>query len=154
MKEIDHKIHALHRYYCWTTLLKRDFEVALSRGDWLPKGAESPLILPWKYMSSDVGMYMAYWYASLFVVCEGWLELGLSDPEVERLLAEPNLDLLKRYRNGTFHYQKKYFDERFTDFQKEQGSVIWVRELSQALGAWFLAYLRSFRDNADEPKKA
>ena len=142
-QQVDTDIHSLHRYYCWTTLLKRDFESALAKGDWLPSKEESPVLFPWKYMASDVGMYMSYWYGALYVVCEGWIDLKLSDPRVDALLASPNLDLLKRYRNGAFHFQRKYFDPRFLDFQASQDSVAWVRDLSLALGAWFLAYLRS-----------
>ena len=47
-------------------------------------------------------MYLSYWYAGLFVVCEGWQELKLSDPEIDGLLASPNLELLKRFRNGVY----------------------------------------------------
>lgn len=32
----DHQIMALHRYYIWTTLMKKDFEGALLKGDHLP----------------------------------------------------------------------------------------------------------------------
>lgn len=46
-------------------------------------------------------------YASLWVVVEGWREVPLSDPSVDEMLtANPRyLDILKRYRNSVFHYQ-------------------------------------------------
>ena len=137
------QIVALHRYYCWTTLMKRDFEAALLKGDYLPSESESPLIAPWKMMAGECGMYMSYWYGGLYVVCEGWQELGQTGAEVEKHLADPNLQLLKRYRNGAFHYQKDYFDARFMDFQAAQDSVPWVRGLSLALGGWFLDWYRA-----------
>ena len=139
----DHQIMALHRYYIWTTLMKKDFEGALLKGDHLPADGESPYIWPMKYMATAVGTYMSYWYGGLFVVCEGWQELGLTDPTVDALLAHSNLGLLKRYRNGAFHFQKDYFDARFEDFKAEQGTVEWVRNLSSALGTWFLAHIQA-----------
>src|SRR5258705_5390896 len=60
-------------------------------------------------------MYLSYWYAGLYVVCEGWQELKLTDPEIDKLLGSPNLDVLRRYRNGVFHYQQDYFDTRIKE---------------------------------------
>ena len=34
-------------------------------------------------------MYMSLWYGTLFVLAEGWRELSLTDPEVDRLLDVP-----------------------------------------------------------------
>ena len=125
--------------------MKRDFENALLSGKHLPSEGESPLLWPVKYMSGEVGMFMSYWYGGLYVVCEGWQELGLSDPKVDALLANPTLDLLKRYRHGAFHFQRDYFDSRFMEFQAEQKSAIWVRDLSDALGRWFLEWFEARR---------
>jgi len=135
----------LHRYYCWTILMKRDFENALLSGKHLPSEGESPLLWPVKYMSGEVGMFMSYWYGGLYVVCEGWQELGLSDTKVDALLANPPLDLLKRYRHGAFHFQRDYFDSRFMEFQAEQKSATWVHDLSDALGRWFLEWFEARR---------
>ena len=45
---------------------------------------------------------------------EGWRALKLSDPNVDSLLSvTKNVKLLKKYRNGVYHYQKNYFDNRF-----------------------------------------
>lgn len=139
----DHQIVALHRYFVWTTLMKKDFEAALMKGDFHPAENESPLIMPAKVMSGPVGTYMSYWYGGLYVVCEGWQDLGLSDPKVDKLLKHPNLGLLKRYRNGAFHFQKDYFDTRFVEFQSDQTTVKWVRGLSSALGRWFIDFMQS-----------
>jgi hypothetical protein len=86
----------------------------------------------------DPGIFMSYWYGGLYVVIEGWRELGLTDSTVDRLLKSPNVELLKRYRNGIFHFQKQYFDERFTGFMESKDSVPWVRELNLAFGTYFL----------------
>jgi len=61
-------------------------------------------------------MFLSYWYATLYVVVEGWRELKLSDPAVDALLTVPHLALLKRYRHGVFHFQPDYFYSRYQDF--------------------------------------
>ena len=76
-------------------------------------------------------IYMSFWYAALFVVIEGWRELGLTDTRIDILLQSPNVELLRRYRNGAFHFQREYFDVRFMDFVKEPDTVQWVRELNE-----------------------
>jgi hypothetical protein len=84
-------------------------------------------------------LYMSYWYGGLYVVIEGWQSLGLSDPKIDKLLSSENVPLLKRYRNATFHYQKKYYDDRFVDFMsKGKDVVFWVRELNRQFGRYFL----------------
>jgi hypothetical protein len=81
---------------------------------------------------------MSYWYGGLYVVVEGWRKLRLSDPKIDALLTSQNVNLLKRYRNGIFHFQKNYLDERFIEFMESQDSVPWVRELNLAFGDYFL----------------
>ena len=80
---------------------------------------------------------MSYWYGTLYVVIEGWRELQLTDPAVDTLLDSPNVELLRRYRNGTFHFQSKYFDERLTEFMGERTTVDWTHSLTEAFDSYF-----------------
>jgi hypothetical protein len=88
-------------------------------------------------------MYMSFWYGELYAVVEGWKELKLTDKTVDALLAESDMvKLLKRYRNGSFHYQSTYLDDRFIDFMRAgPASAEWIRKLNRALGAYFLRSL-------------
>jgi hypothetical protein len=89
-------------------------------------------------------LYMSYWYGGLYVVIEGWQELKLSDTVINGLLQSSNVDLLKRYRNGVFHFQKQYYDNRFIEFMSEgKDSVKWVRNLTQEFGRWFLEWFKT-----------
>lgn len=68
----------------------------------------------------------------MWVVIEGWYELGTNDETIDRLLKEwPDYcELLRRYRNGVFHYQPKLLDERFNAFKNEGPAFgIWVAAL-------------------------
>lgn len=87
-------------------------------------------------------MYISLWYAQLYTVIEGWKELGLKDDVVNALIAQNDyIELLRRYRNGVDHFQKDYFDSRFTSFVAQSGSAIWARDLHQALSRYFLQRL-------------
>ena len=50
-------------------------------------------------------------------------QLNQTDPKVDPLISSAHVDRLKRYRNGVFHFQKKYFDERFTE---PPGTAYWA----------------------------
>jgi hypothetical protein len=52
--------------------------------------------------------------------------------------------LLRRYRNGVFHFQRKYHDEPLIKFVAEgAASADWAAQLHEAFSRWFLDYLRT-----------
>ena len=90
----------------------------------------------------DTFLYMSLWYGMLYVLIEGWMELGLTDVKIDKLLKSKNVYLLKRYRNGVFHFQKKYYDNRFTKLMSDgQNIANWTRELRDEYSRWFLSIL-------------
>lgn len=131
-KELNRAVHTLHRYYIWANRMKQHFY------ELVPKVANDPVQDRFTNDAIEADLYMSFWYGELYVVIEGWKEIGLSDPVVDSLLTSPNVELLKRYRNGVFHFQKQYFDERFLGFMRSKDSVTWVADLNQAFGAYFL----------------
>ena len=91
-------------------------------------------------------------YAGLYVVIEGWRKLGLEDEEVDRLLESPNVELLRRFRNGTFHYQQKYWSEKLVELIRDgEGVPQWVSELNRMFGRYFL--IRFGRIPPDAPAR-
>ncbi len=123
----------LHRYFIWADRMRLHFDNVL-----LNKNKLDP-----KYFNIDSFLYMSYWYGGLYVVIEGWHELKLQDQTIDSLLKSPNVALLKKYRNGVFHFQKEYMDKRFTEFMnKGENCVKWVRELRKAFSDYFLEKLK------------
>ena len=122
----------LHRYWIWANRLRHHYEAALATG----VGA-GPLD-PDTWFAGDIGLFLGHWYSSLFVVVEGWGEMGLSDPRVDQLLGSPFVENLRRFRNGVCHFQQNYFDDRFIEIAANPASVPWVRELHQRLGECLL----------------
>lgn len=83
---------------------------------------------------------MSYWYGGLYVLIEGWQELGLKDKKIDSLLSESeNVNLLRRYRNGVFHFHKEYFDKKYTELISEGNNCVeWIRNLREAFSDFFL----------------
>jgi hypothetical protein len=121
----------LHRYFIWANRMRVHFDEIISKSE-LGRAPEIESFL-----------YMSYWYAALYVVIEGWREIGLADAAIDALLQSPNVDLLRRYRNGVFHFQKDYNDEKFQSFMRGEDTVSWVRSLNQQFDRYFLDHLRA-----------
>ena len=94
---------------------------------------------------------MLKWYASLYVAIEGWAPCPLSDDTVDELLTDPafkrNLDLLRRFRNGVYHYQPDLMSDKLLGFLREANqTVTWAflvhSEFKRVL--WELAHPTAF----------
>jgi hypothetical protein len=133
-REVElHPVVVLSKYFTWASYMRTQFDKIipdeLATADWNdPAGIR-------------MFMFMSFWYATLYTVIEGWRDLKLSDPEIDNLLKSPNVQMLKLYRHGVYHFQGTYFDKKYMPFMKTPSSVPWVRALHKAffhyLGEWF-----------------
>ena len=111
----------LHRYFIWANRMREHLDETLKTKAISPNPAEN----------IEVNLYMSLWYSQLYAVIEGWKELQCSDSTIEELLKSPNMDLLRRYRNGVCNFQKEHFDARFIEYMTEgQNSAAWIRTLN------------------------
>ena len=78
-------------------------------------------------------------YSLLYVVVEGYQELGCQDPEVDRLLSRTDLvDSFRRFRNAVFHVQRDPFlSPKLMEFLKSESREMWALDLYRALDAFF-----------------
>lgn len=82
----------------------------------------------------------AQWFASVWVVIEGWRENRMYDAVIDRLLiAYPDFcELLRRFRNGVYHYQPELFDQRQTDLPRNGDEThFWVYALFYEFKRYF-----------------
>jgi hypothetical protein len=93
-------------------------------------------------MSIELTMYMSLWYGMLYVVIEGWRKMNLKDAQVDLFLKNKNVERLKDYRNGTFHFHERYWNRKIKPFLTEQTSADWVRKLNLEFGRYFLKVLK------------
>lgn len=132
---------ALHRYFIWANKMRTDFDNLLAE----EKNTKSPED---KFLiEQNLNIYMSYWYAGLYVVIEGWKALKLQDADISNLLKkEDYIDLLRKYRNGVFHYQQDYFSSKFTDvWSQKQDFITWIRELNSLFGRYFLQWHAKYK---------
>jgi hypothetical protein len=126
------ELFTLHRYFIWANRMRTHFYDLLAK-ERDPSTGTAQI---------ESFLYMSYWYAGLYVVIEGWQELHLSDSVIDGLLQSPNVKLLRRYRNGVFHFQSDYNDQRFEEFMTQgTDEVAWVRVLNEQFGRYFLEQL-------------
>lgn len=99
---------------------------------------------PMKFMVSKAGLKMCLWYGMLYVVVEGWRDVGLSDPEIDRLLASPNTELLRHFRNGMFHFQKdQWLPPKLSNFLAPSNQTVeWVRALTAEFRRYLMAEMK------------
>ena len=124
-------IVCLHRHFCAAARIRDEYTRVLRT----PEHEEKRRTLnEWMfavYLHSGPPAVLYYWYGALFVVKEGYDELRLSDSQVDALLAVgANVEALRRCRNGVFHFQKTYFDERFLGLMRQPNFVRWVYDLT------------------------
>jgi len=123
------ELFTLHRYFVWAGEMMTQLMRIFVRGKdqrtvpVLRRVMKSIATMRWPRKSKldelRVFLYLSYWYAGLYVVIEGWNNLGLHDPAVDRLLRSSNVDLLRQYRNAVFHYHRRYYDEKFIALMRD-----------------------------------
>jgi hypothetical protein len=130
---------SLHRYFMAANKMRICFQKIFKDPDFLKKyEGQNPLVTLLVMHADDYGIFMFYWYAGIYVVIEGYQELGLEDPIIDNLLKSPNVAYLKRCRNGTFHFQKDYLSSKLQEFMAQKDSVSWIGEITEAFSQFFL----------------
>lgn len=122
---------ALHKYFLNADFLRDVFMRRIKR-DQSP-AATDPLT------SMDDMISMSLWYATVYVVIEGWRETDLADAELDELLGDVYVDKLRRFRNQVFHYQLEYDNPKLLEFLGEDDAdahvaTEWVKRTHAALG--------------------
>jgi len=132
--DADKYMLTLHKYFIWADRMREHFYNLLNKDISRLKSMDSPEASMFRL---ETNIYMSYWYGGMYVLIEGWRELGFKDAKIDKLLDSPNVNLLKQYRNGVFHFQKDYFDKRFLGFIKSSDSPDWVFELRNEFSRFF-----------------
>ena len=113
------KLLSWARYLYWADIHRKSY-IDYGNYNVIGEGAAAE----WKLFAA-----LSQWLASVWVVVEGWRHLAIKDSIIDGLLDEwPHYcELLRRYRNGVFHYQPELLDERFTAYATEGSDfIMWV----------------------------
>jgi hypothetical protein len=77
--------------------------------------------------------FTMFWFATLFVVSEGWKELKVVDAEINTLV-DHHLDSLRLFRNAVYHFQKG--DKKHTQFF-DPDKFNWAERMQAAYRRFF-----------------
>lgn len=136
-EKLTPEIITLHRYFIWADRMRVHFDQVLQNLGTDPKPMADKLFTDEKGINTF--LYMSLWYGTFYVLIEGWQELGLKDKKIDAMLKSKNVALLKRYRNGVFHFQKEYYDKRFIELMENGIDITnWIRDLRDEFSRWFL----------------
>jgi hypothetical protein len=137
-------IVSLHKYFIRANQMRAHFDTILTQIQ-RNKVSETE---PGNQRDIECELYMSFWYAGVYVLIEGWRELHLTDRRIEELLNQDNyVELLRRYRNGIFHFQKEYYDQRLANvWMEKEDFVQWIRTLNKEFGRFFLEWFKDYKD--------
>lgn len=112
------------RYLYWAELMYRNWDRYMTE-----KGAG-------REVPERLGV-SSYWAASLYVVVEGWEAAKFKDPVIDALLAaSDHKDVLRRLRNGTFHYQPTLTSSKLLEFLSSPDCLLWLYTLHTEFCRW------------------
>jgi hypothetical protein len=139
------RLMALHKYFLNADFLRDVFMRRLHR-------KEKPTEVDFVSSMDDV-VALSLWYATVYVVIEGWREAQLADPEVDALLADAKTEHLRRFRNQVFHYQREYDNPKLLEFlghsqADAQAATDWIQRTHTALGRGIEAAVEGLLGNS------
>lgn len=119
MKEYS-ELLSLDRHFIWADhfkaehykLLDKDIDIVVREDSFEELGL---------FFLNPTGMYMCYWYATLYTVLEGLDSCKVDYKPIEKEVNEVK-DSLRLFRNVIFHHQKGYFDARLFEIMKDKDS--------------------------------
>ena len=71
--------------------------------------------------ADEYGIFMFYWYSSVYVVVEGFKELKLRDPKIEQLLQSPKVDALRLDAEFYIPFPETVSEPEDEHFHRKQG---------------------------------
>lgn len=120
MKELSMKewseLMSLDRHFVWADHFKRKHYELLESGLKIETLTDIG-----EFFANPVGMYMCYWYATLYTVIEGLDSYKFDYSEIKSDVNDIK-DSLRLFRNVIYHHQPGYFDERLFEIMKDKDS--------------------------------
>ncbi len=119
MKEYS-ELMSLDRHFIWADYFKAEHYKLIDKNIDIIVEEDSIEELGLFFLN-PIGMYMCYWYATLYTVIEGLDSCKVDYKPIEKEVNEVK-DNLRLFRNVIFHHQKGYFDARLFEIMKDKDS--------------------------------
>jgi hypothetical protein len=135
--ELNIPVITLYRYFAYAAQMRRLFVDSVDEGwlDVMTPDIQGMLA----FFYSAPGIYLLYSYSGIYLVIEGWQDLGLRDDRIDKLLESPFVGRLRRFRNATFHYQKEPLSRKHLEFfgTEEEQTEEWLNMLYREFERFF-----------------
>lgn len=129
------QIFILHRHWIWGNSMRINFYQKLEQCNVEKIDVE--------FFLGDLGMYLSYWYGTLYSIIERYRELKMQHKGVDFLLSDgQKLQLLRLFRNAIFHVQNEYIHSKTFNFIDAIDSAEWVSKVHEAMGNYLLNELK------------
>lgn len=139
---LDAPVPSLFRYYMSMSLVRQEFYKHLPSS--LKDNADDPAQDGMELLFTKAGLMMQIWYGLLYVVIEGWKELGLVDAEIDNLLCQADyVTKLRNFRNAVFHYQRQFLPVKQEGLFADRSMVEWITSLSDAFKRRLLVEMKN-----------
>jgi len=137
IKDLNPDVLMLYRYFAYAAFMRGRFQRETDP-EWFKMFTADEFGLLMFFLSPP-GIYFMYSYAGIYLVIEGWRDLGLKDERIDELLQSPFVDRLRRFRNATFHYQKDLLSWKHLQFfgTEEERTEKWLNQLYRELERFF-----------------
>lgn len=89
--------------------------------------------------------FLAYWFASLDTLREGWQSLRLYDASVDQQLTSEHVLVLTQYRHTVYHFQQNMDQARIAAFERSLEHVGWAMSLGEAFQEFFDPHLEAIQ---------
>lgn len=95
IEDLNPNVLMLYRYFAYAAFMRSRFRRE-SDPEWFKmlKADESGLLM---FFLSPPGIYLMYSYAGIYLVIEGWRDLGLKDEKIDELLKSSFVDRLRLF---------------------------------------------------------
>jgi hypothetical protein len=137
LENLNPDVLMLYRYFAYAAFMRSRFR-SETDPEWF-KMFSADESGPVMFFLSPPGIYLTYSYAGIYLVIEGWGDLGLKDDKIDELLKSPFVDRLRLFRNATFHYQKDLLSWKHLQFfgTEEERTEVWLNQLYSELERFF-----------------
>ena len=136
---------SLYRKFLWANELYARYRSALRReGNFMRQALTTGQIGSFEECFRSE-MYLCLWFSTLYIVIDGWPALRQRDAALTPLLRSPNKNLLRRFRDATFH--ASHWDDAGMAplIAKGQASFEWVQQVTLAFRRFFAPVAREDR---------
>lgn len=146
-----HTVTLYHRL-TWARTLSQNYRRAYARDRVFLREAVKSGVVGSYEECFRAEMYMCLWFSTLYIVVEAWPRLRHNDPTITRLLRSPYKQLLKNFRNATFH-PSHWSDRRLHDLVDAEAIFTWAQALTEAFWHFLQPIVAMDRKRRRKPRR-